>query len=212
MPDKLASPALSLSAELWFKTTSSGVLLGQQNTALTATPTQFVPVLYVGTDGKLRGQWWQGGINPITSAATVNDGNWHHAVISGAINTQTLYLDGVAQGTLSGLIDHQAITKMFLGTTRTTSWPSAVDGYDPFTGTIDDVAIYWHPLGATGRRALRRSHSHPETHHRRPARPPIRPDRLRAHHRTPHHTDRRQRRKLDPGRPHRHHPRPSQPR
>ncbi|WP_344312352.1 DUF6531 domain-containing protein [Fodinicola feengrottensis] len=149
LPDKLASPALSLSAELWFKTTGSGVLLGQQNTGLTDTPTRFEPVLYVGTDGKLRGEWSQGSVSPITSAATVNDGNWHHAVISGAINTQTLYLDGVAQGTLSGLIDHQDITKMFLGTTRTTSWPSAVDGYDPFTGTIDDLAIYWHPLGAS---------------------------------------------------------------
>ena len=53
-----------------------------------------MPALYVGTDGKLRGEHWQGTINPITSTATVNDNTWHHAVLTSTGNSQSLYLDG----------------------------------------------------------------------------------------------------------------------
>ncbi|WP_418909909.1 LamG-like jellyroll fold domain-containing protein, partial [Kitasatospora phosalacinea] len=60
--------------------------------------------MYVGTSGKLHGQLWNGWVNPIASANPVNDGQWHHALLTGAGDTQTLYLDGAAQGTRSGQI------------------------------------------------------------------------------------------------------------
>jgi Concanavalin A-like lectin/glucanases superfamily len=70
--------------------------------------TGYCPVLYIGTGGKLRAEWWTNSVNPITSLNAVNDGTWHHAVLSTTISngttTQTLYLDGVVQGTLTGAV------------------------------------------------------------------------------------------------------------
>ncbi|MEU8401755.1 RHS repeat-associated core domain-containing protein [Nonomuraea sp. NPDC048892] len=155
-----------LSLELWFKTTSSGVLA---YTAVEAPPppgTLFppdgAPVLYVGTDGKLRGQWRARDsagdmiLSPITSSAAVNNGQWHHAVLAGSGNTQTLYLDGTAVGSLNGKIDHNwmAYTTIGHGLTQT-GWPASKP-LDPgdltftkwgFTGQIDEVALYDRPLG-----------------------------------------------------------------
>ena len=87
---------------MWFKLApgQSGVLLGYQTSPL---PTQstagWVPALYVGSDGKLRGQLWNGGGNPITSALPVNDNAWHHVVLAASTTSQDLYLDGAKVGT-----------------------------------------------------------------------------------------------------------------
>ncbi|MFC6079866.1 RHS repeat-associated core domain-containing protein [Sphaerisporangium aureirubrum] len=142
--------------ELWFKnlpTGSGGPLLGYQDKPLDAASGTGVPILYVGTDGRLRGQFAGGGaISPITSAAAVNDGRWHHAVLSASGSTQTLYLDGKVAGTLTGRIpDHLALTYGQAGAAYATtpaSWPGW--GTTPrrhYAGTIDEVALYLHPLG-----------------------------------------------------------------
>jgi hypothetical protein len=111
------SPNLPLSISLWFKTTThDGVLASIQNQALSAgstIPGGYDPVLYIGNDGRLYGQWWTGSLAPIASSGTVDDGLWHHAVLT-AVNegngiTQTLYIDGTQQGTLDGTIDLSGI-------------------------------------------------------------------------------------------------------
>ena len=154
VPDNLVRGSPYLAVELWFKTTSSGVLFAYANEELeqTGTPTagaKVTPALYVGTDGKLRGQLWDGAIHPITSPAAVNDGNWHHAVLSGAASTQTLYLDGQAVGTLSGAIDHQDMVYNYVGAGFLPGgWPAAgANSRSFFNGTIDEVAVYHHPVG-----------------------------------------------------------------
>lgn len=141
-----------LAVELWFKTTGKGVLLSYQNKAAPAAPTNFVPAVYIGNDGKLRGQFWRaGGAAPITSTAAVNNGQWHHVVLSGAGNTQSLYLDGNLVGApLTGTIDHLHMQFAHLGTGWTsTAWNNtpATAGNFPFTGDLDEVAIYDKPLG-----------------------------------------------------------------
>ncbi|WP_264936497.1 LamG domain-containing protein, partial [Streptomyces sp. A012304] len=84
--------------EVWFKTIPTGVggpLVGYQDKAWGTAPGTGVPMLYVGTDGKLRGQFWTGTVQPITDITkNVNDGKWHHAVLSMSGSTQSLYLDG----------------------------------------------------------------------------------------------------------------------
>ncbi|QFZ19014.1 RHS repeat-associated core domain-containing protein [Saccharothrix syringae] len=139
--------------ELWFRnnpTGSGGPLLGYQDKALGTTPTTGVPVLYVGTDGKLRGQFAGGSVAPITSATAVNDGKWHHAVLSSMGSTQTLYLDGAEVGEATGrTVDHTLLTFNQLGAAHATgTWPAW--GSTPqrfYNGSIDEVALYAGPLG-----------------------------------------------------------------
>ncbi len=76
-------------------------------------------MLNIDGSGKLRGEWYltgnPPGATPIISTQKVTDGQWHHVVLSGATNTQTLYLDGVSVGTLAGTIDEQAHPYTYVG-------------------------------------------------------------------------------------------------
>ncbi len=150
---------------LWFKTTTTGgVLVGAStdtpnHTAGQTTTSGFVPVLYVGADGKLLGQFYTGSTaNTIESAGAVDDGNWHNVVLAAGSN-ETLYLDGKAIGSTAsgeGAVSVQAnnsyIGTGFLGG----SWPDIpsadkVSGQGTvayFTGDLSDVAVYPSQLSA----------------------------------------------------------------
>ncbi|GIH64857.1 LamG-like jellyroll fold domain-containing protein [Microbispora siamensis] len=142
----------SLSVEAWFKTTGSGTILGYQS-SYEDDPDSYGLGIYVGTDGKLRGQFWNGTIAPITTPGKVNDGNWHHVVLSGAEDIQTLFLDGQPVGGLAGKITHTVSSEMW--DTRIgagyggPSWPFTTASFTafPFAGSIDEVAVYNRPLG-----------------------------------------------------------------
>src|SRR5207245_1583234 len=102
-----------------------------------------------GTDGKLRGEAWTGGAPPIASSGRVDDGNWHHVVLSAAVTTQSLYLDGSLVGSLAGTIDHVDMTKYYLGGgTGAPAWPATTSSKAPFPfiGQLDEAAVYGHPL------------------------------------------------------------------
>jgi RHS repeat-associated protein len=150
LPTGTAKKSRDMAVELWFKTTTSGPLFGYQEKALTASSANGVPLLYVGTDGKLRGQFRTGTVAPITSPGTVNNGAWHHVVLSAMGSTQTLYLDGTSAGTLTGTIDHANLTYAQLGAAYATgTWPGYPSGaLHYFTGSIDEAAVYSHPLGS----------------------------------------------------------------
>ncbi|GAA3742262.1 polymorphic toxin-type HINT domain-containing protein [Salinactinospora qingdaonensis] len=139
-----------LTLETWFKTTGHGTVIAMMD-GDTGIPDWHVPVVYVGTDGKLRGQFWNGLSEPIASTATVNDGQWHHVALTGAGATQLLYLDGEQVGSVSGQIDHHGMEYLRVGQGFANStWPSTTDeraAFD-FTGQIDEVAIYQRPLDA----------------------------------------------------------------
>jgi alpha-tubulin suppressor-like RCC1 family protein len=140
LPDNLIHNRTTLTVELWFKTKAGGVMFGYQAGAVGATGSR-VPALYVGTDGKLHGEFWMGSVNPITSATTVNDGKWHHVALVGAVDTQTLYLDGVAVGTLPGTISHLNMANNQIGT-GTGGWPAEPGTYYYFAGQIGEVRIW----------------------------------------------------------------------
>ncbi|MGW4692193.1 LamG-like jellyroll fold domain-containing protein [Kitasatospora cineracea] len=169
LPQSLLDSSSYTSVGMWFRTTGQGVLFGYQTDAFPAATTghNYTPALYVGTSGKLYGEFWQGGVGPMASSAAVNDGKWHHVVLTAAGNTQSLYLDGVAQG--------QPLTGQVVATGQRTEtvgggfiggwWPdepyySTSDntghaGY--FTGSISDVAFYDHALGQPAVSALYRA-------------------------------------------------------
>ncbi|MEU7900306.1 LamG-like jellyroll fold domain-containing protein [Nonomuraea sp. NPDC049152] len=176
---KLSLPASSLarvqgagSFETWFKTSANGVIAAfgaPEDTAST--------MVYVGMDGKLRGQLRRlvtggsNGIAPITSAATVNDNQWHHVVLTETNDLQVMYLDGQKVGELSGVTrytepGYYEFAEIGWRWSMAGEWPaSPTQGLVewPFQGQIDEVAIYGKPLTAAeiaGHYAARNAVSH----------------------------------------------------
>lgn len=152
MIDGALQGATTLTVEAWFKTAGYGPIVTMQDQAYSGTPTQRDPVIYVGSDGKLRGQFWNGTANPITTTGTVNDNKWHHVALTGAGTSQFLYLDGVKINAtaLSGTINQLAMTKNYVGFGQTSpSWTNTWTGWRSFDGRIDEVAVYRSALTQT---------------------------------------------------------------
>ncbi|MFD3337341.1 LamG-like jellyroll fold domain-containing protein [Streptomyces sp. NPDC058700] len=142
-----------ITVELWFRTDKPGVLFSNQSAPLTGATVpsgSWTPVLYVGADGKLHGEYWSYAGSPSnTSPTTVTDNAWHHAVVTAQGETQTLYLDGTQVATKTGVpVKHGSNTRSFIGAGTAKSWPSAPSDISYFTGQMDEVAVYHRPLTA----------------------------------------------------------------
>jgi len=144
------------SVEMWFKQTkddaAGGVLYSYQSTPMTDLdqPTGWVPALYVGTDGKLRGGYWTGdGFPVITSAGKVNDGAWHHVALSTSGSAQSLYLDGTLVGGRNANLVDVGANYVHIGAGKWVNWPAAGSGAAGyFSGSIAEVAYYGSELSA----------------------------------------------------------------
>ncbi|WP_434739682.1 LamG-like jellyroll fold domain-containing protein [Micromonospora sp. SH-82] len=162
LPGKIVSEGQYQSVSMWFRTTTpNGVLFSYQVDPIGngTTSSNYTPALYIGSDGRLRGEFWMGSTTPMTTDVPVTDGNWHHVVLAGAGDTQRLYLDGVLKGTLNGTISLHAgesanvlVGAGFVGG----GWPGHLrSGTSPavathFTGSIGEVAFFNQALtGAT---------------------------------------------------------------
>ncbi|MDH6131378.1 RHS repeat-associated protein [Kitasatospora sp. MAA4] len=146
------------SVEMWFNmpagNTAGGVLFDYAGASLTGGSPRgnsWVPALYVGTDGKLHGKFWDQYTTSwqIVTPSTVNDGKWHHVVLSASATSQSMYLDGTLTGTTLGTRTVSPSTYVYVGAGESYSWPngpSNVLGY--FPGSISDVAFYRSQLTA----------------------------------------------------------------
>ncbi|MFF3503172.1 LamG-like jellyroll fold domain-containing protein [Streptomyces sp. NPDC003247] len=153
LPATVVAGTTDLTAELWFRTTSaSGVLLAFQNAALGQTPTSALPVLNIDGAGKLRGRFYlSGGASavPITSSQAVTDGEWHHVVLTAATSTQSLYLDGVSLGSITGTVADQSRTYAYLGAGYANGgWMDLAAATYYFNGQLDEAAFYRGTLTA----------------------------------------------------------------
>ncbi|MFG1992112.1 RHS repeat-associated core domain-containing protein [Actinoplanes sp. NPDC048988] len=158
LPKGVVKRGRDTAVELWFTVSavqSGGPLLGYQDTALGTTPATGVPLLYVGTDGHVRGQFKTTATTPkpIDGGADLRDGKWHHVVLSVAADVQTLYVDGVKKGTKAatdGVLDQSLLTFNQAGAgwaTTPTAWPSwGSTAKRFFQGGLDEIAVYGHPL------------------------------------------------------------------
>jgi hypothetical protein len=153
VPSGDTTPTLSV----WFKTTAENqALISLETSPLSSTAAAgtagiggYSPLFYIGADGKLVAKWAYGASGTIQSAHPVDDGLWHHAVLTGAGTTQTLTLDGTSQGSLTGTVDPTGayfyIGAGLLGGT----WPDEIyyeqngnTGYiTHFNGDIADVTF-----------------------------------------------------------------------
>ncbi|AQZ68967.1 Rhs family protein [[Actinomadura] parvosata subsp. kistnae] len=159
-----------VSVEAWFKTTKSGFIYWaarggySQGSWNPSSPGYGIPGLYVGTDGKLRGMLKVAGLDgsdtPVVSQQTVNDGQWHHAVITATSDLTSLYVDGTAAGSQPiGVEARYWVNGSVVGTgAAASSLPGTPAGISQptefgFEGSIDEVAFYGRALTATEVRA-----------------------------------------------------------
>ncbi|MER7366332.1 polymorphic toxin-type HINT domain-containing protein [Nonomuraea wenchangensis] len=118
------------SVEAWFKTTGTGTVITVDGTWAYSNK-----LFQVTTDGKLSAAYHYDSAR-IVSPQKVNDGAWHHAVLTAAGNVQTLYVDGAEAAT------------------RTAEIRNTEPEYSEFmslgglTGSIDEVAVYDRPLSS----------------------------------------------------------------
>jgi hypothetical protein len=82
------------SFEVWFSTSASGVILGQQSTVPFTTPSTYVPAMYVGTDGKLYVAMFWNSYARIISPGTVNNGGFRHVAVTYDGTLEVVYIDG----------------------------------------------------------------------------------------------------------------------
>ncbi|MCU0620038.1 MAG: hypothetical protein MUC69_00890 [Gemmatimonadales bacterium] len=136
----------------WFKTTSSdqyGMIVSLRNSADQGA----IIDIAVGYDGieyaagkvmaLVRQNYGGSGYAHIKAGAVnVNDNAWHHvALVRNNGNTITLYLDGVARGSVSGGEAGGAITTNSRGLGLDRLWGSYFDPWRNLNGRIDDVKI-----------------------------------------------------------------------
>ncbi|GII23282.1 hypothetical protein Pme01_28790 [Planosporangium mesophilum] len=175
LPAKLISTVSYQSISMWFKANAGdqGVLFSYQADPVTntTTPRNYTPALYVGTSGKLYGKFWDGNTTPIATSGSVTDGSWHHLTLSGAGNSQALYLDGALVGSRTGQLqiwapdgtNNEYIGAGFIGG----SWPdnpyyngggSDHTGHASFfKGSIAEVGFFDRPLTAPQVAAIHRT-------------------------------------------------------
>src|SRR5262249_58744489 len=134
--------------EAWFQTQSGGVILGYQDQAAYSSYPQsrrnHVPALYVGSDGILYGELWNGDTDPISSGFAVNDGQWHHValVADGESQLESLYVDGQWVGSLEGPVEDIGGSFNPIGNGYDWPWPAGFGNWSSFSGQIDDVRIW----------------------------------------------------------------------
>ncbi|WP_208780080.1 LamG-like jellyroll fold domain-containing protein [Streptomyces griseorubiginosus] len=155
VPADLLHTDTKRSIGIWFKTSTSGVLIGDQSTAIdgaTAASGTWTPVLYVGSDGKLHGHWWSvsgSGSADFGSTGKVNDNAWHYAVLSCDVDSQALFLDGTKQDTFAGTPADQSNTLTYIGAGFAKSWIDSPGDVSYFKGSIAEVGFYDHNLTST---------------------------------------------------------------
>ncbi|MFD5464833.1 LamG-like jellyroll fold domain-containing protein [Kitasatospora sp. NPDC127059] len=151
LPSSAAPTHGPATMELWFNTTSGGPLYSYQDFPVgSPLGNSWNPALYVGSDGRVHGEFWMGSGAVMTSDRTVNDGNWHQVVLAADDSGQTIYIDGQpsASDTTGRKITFNGTPYVYLGAGTTTGWGWPAGGADHFTGNIAEASYYTSRLDA----------------------------------------------------------------
>lgn len=135
---------------LWFKTATSGMILGQETGSSPGTGSGWVPAIYVDTNGKLRTSCFWGGntTNQSVSTTSVNDNLWHQISITFANTSHKSYLDSVLFDTITKTqTTYTSPYYYYLGSGKNTSWTNAGNMY--LTGNISNFIFYNRDLSAS---------------------------------------------------------------
>ena len=157
LPNNVVSDSTDVSVGLWFKAASGskgGVLFSYDADPVTnssGSSANRQPLLYIGVNGDLYGEFWNGAVAPLHTTTSVEDGKWHYAVITASSSSQSLYLDGAQIGLpLSGTINQLNSIVDTIGAGFWNSWPENTStALSYFDGDIGQVAVYPVPLSGT---------------------------------------------------------------
>ena len=149
-----------MSAVVWFyqPEDGAGVLLGFQNNNIPNSPSAFVPLLYVGFNGRLFAGDWDGAVFQVSTFITPG---WHMAVVEEYIGKDnyayvSLYLDGKYVGTANASVLptlYNYVVNLFNpqvdfpysyvgGSYTAGGWPQTNAEYFFYSSTIAIVAFY----------------------------------------------------------------------
>lgn len=146
LPRSVASTSSERTLSIQFKTVSAGGVLLSDSDTTAGEATTAQPVMYIGTDGRLRAEFWTGTANPIVSVHQVDDGTWHTATLVGddASQVQMLYLDGqLIRGQTGAMTALGPQTYIGAGNLRANHWPQAsADPVAYFRGDVREVLFY----------------------------------------------------------------------
>ena len=134
---------------IWFKTSTPGVILGQQNTVNPGTISGYVPAIYIDTNGKLRTSCFWGGstTNQSLSSISVNDNKWHQVSVTFESSSHKSYVDGMLFDTISkNQVSYSVTYYYFIGSGTNAAWPSA--GNMTLAGNISNFIFYNKALTA----------------------------------------------------------------
>ena len=147
--DLLSYTSRTYTVMAWFKANqAAGGIIGTSDQLPTTAPSSSHALLFIGTDNKLRGKFYNGNSTTMASTVDVNDNQWHHAALVATATNQYLYLDGVQVGTQATTTASIPSGFITVGTVFG-GWPQTVAGWNNYLqGNIDEVKIYNRSLTA----------------------------------------------------------------
>ncbi|WP_068920838.1 LamG-like jellyroll fold domain-containing protein [Planobispora rosea] len=143
------APAI-FSIEAWVKTTSTsgGKIVGYGNAA-TGNSSSYDRHIYMDNSGRIWFGVYPNAVRTVNSAASYNDGQWHHVVAAQGAGGMALYVDGRRVGQNTVTTTAQVYDGHWrIGGDNLNGWPSQPTS--PYlAGDIDEVAIYSSALSLT---------------------------------------------------------------
>ncbi|MFT3860689.1 PKD domain-containing protein [Micropruina sp.] len=131
------------SEELWFKTTTTtgGKLIGFSSSR-TGSSSSYDRHVYMLSSGQLRFGVYTGSQVYFDSAASYNDGSWHHVVAQQDTSGMKMYVDGQLVGSNTTRTNQSFTGYWRIGGDST--WGGNSTNY--FKGSLDEVAVYSRTL------------------------------------------------------------------
>jgi hypothetical protein len=130
---------------VWFKTSTSGPILGFDSERMNNSSTDFGRCFYIDDNGKLCFGIDNGAKNVLVSTLACNDGSWHLAAASLSPEGMKLYLDGQFEDGIASVTNGKAISGYWkVAHGHLELWPACSNLY--FAGSIDDIRIYKRAL------------------------------------------------------------------
>jgi PKD repeat protein len=147
-PVRLFAPQI-FTIEAWFRTSSGsgGKIIGFGNGSTTLSST-YDRQLYLTNSGQVIFGVHNGAVQTITSAAGLNNNQWHHVAGTMGASGMALYVDGAPVGTLPGVTTATPYNAFIrVGGDQLNGWPSRPTS-NALAGAIDEVAVYPTALSA----------------------------------------------------------------
>ena len=131
-----------LTISTWYRTSSSGIMFGQTDSATPGAGSGWCPAIWIDTSNNTTASTFYHNTTSIGGIAALADGNWHNITVTYSGGTQKIYVDGVLRLLSPDLpqTSYASTYYYYLGTGKNAGWPSA--GAQYFTGDIASFKVW----------------------------------------------------------------------